>query len=77
MNKLILLVPFLLAGCFSEAEVNDVEYYLENKSERLAMIKKCENDATLIAKDANCINAMNAADKKAFDPSNTFVPVIK
>lgn len=65
----ISLIGLTLTACSDEEEatnnvVNDVTFYLENESERVAMNKRCENNPGLLDSDPNCVNAEEAKRKK-------------
>ncbi|MDR0577030.1 MAG: EexN family lipoprotein [Candidatus Accumulibacter sp.] len=68
MKKLsiLLIYPFValgLSGCGEKPEpVQTVDWYKEHNEERMAMVKKCENNLGELAKTPNCINATKAAN---------------
>jgi predicted Fe-S protein YdhL (DUF1289 family) len=56
----LLLLPLLavLSGC--EREVQSVEWYKANDTERMEVILECKADADRLNKTQNCINAKQA-----------------
>lgn len=67
MKKLIipLLMVLTLSACKDEP-TNDVQYYLDNPSERAEKLAECKNNPGEKAIAANCLNAGEAQRKAMF-----------
>lgn len=69
MKKVVLpiIAAVILAGCGENTPVQTVEWYKTHGTERMAMIKKCQDSLGELAASPNCINAIQAANEMAVD----------
>lgn len=66
------IAALTLTACSEQEDVpknvvKNLEYYLENDTERLAMNKRCEDNPTLFQTDGNCNHAEEARRHKKLD----------
>lgn len=64
-----------LAACSSEKE-HDVQYYLDNPTERAAKIEECVNNPGKLDGTVNCENAKDAQVRQEFSSENKGMPSI-
>lgn len=69
----MLALVAVLAGCKSE-KTNNVEYYVENPTERAEKIKECRGNPGELEHTPNCQNAMAAQASIEFSSDNKSMP---
>ena len=72
-----LLILLICGGCketekAAMEQVNTVEYYTKNVSERLSKLEECNNNPGELAKTSNCINATKAASSGMMGDPNKY-----
>ena len=64
-----ILIISLLIGFLSACEsLKTTSYYADHPEEMEAKLKQCNEDASLLVKDHDCINANKAWNKRFFAP---------
>lgn len=56
----VTVIAAIISGCGENTPVQTVDWYKENKAERIAMIEKCKADPGRLEASPNCVNAQQA-----------------